>query len=167
MALFTTEVVTTSANLSAISALAKLQVSASMGVRMQVRFDAEKLKKISRRYDLDLIVLFGSWAKGRARKGSDVDVAVRARRRKWGDADWELGLVGDLAGALESGGEVDVAFLNGADPLLLFEVASDGVPLFEAEPAGFAQFCSYAARRYEDNQKWFERRRRYQEHKYL
>ncbi len=121
---------------------------------MPAHFDEAKLKKVARRYNLDLIVLFGSHAKG------------RARRRRWGDADWELDLVGDLAGALESGGEVDVAFLNGADPVLLFEVASDGVPLFEAEPAGFAQFCSYAARRYDDNRKWFERRRRYQEHKY-
>ena len=133
---------------------------------MLAHFDKAKLKKVARRYNLDLIVLFGSHAKGRARRGSDVDIAVRARRRRWGDADWELDLVGDLAGALESGGEVDVAFLNGADPILLFEVASDGVPLFEAEPAGFAQFCSYAARRYDDNRKWFERRRRYQERKY-
>jgi hypothetical protein len=44
-------------------------------------------------------------------------------------------------------GEVDMAFLNGADPVLLFEVAGDGAPLFEAEPAGSAQFRSYAGRR--------------------
>ena len=133
---------------------------------MQVRFNTEKLKKVARRYNLDLIVLFGSWAKGRARNGSDVDVAVRARKRRWGDAGWELRLVSALNGALESAGEVDVAFLNGADPILLFEVASDGVPLFEAEPAGFVQFRSYAARVYDDNRKWRDRRRRYQERKY-
>ena len=133
---------------------------------MPARFDEAKLKKVARRYNLDLIVLFGSHAKGRARRGSDVDIAVRARKRRWGDADWELGLMSDLTAALESADEVDVAFLNGADPILLFEVACDGVPLFEAEPAGFAQFCSYAARRYEDNRKWFERRRRYQDSKY-
>ena len=133
---------------------------------MPARFSEAKLKKVARRYNLDLIILFGSHAKGRARKGSDVDVAVRARKRRWGDADWELGLVSELNGALESSGEVDVAFLNGADPILLFEVASDGVPLFEAEAAGFAQFRSYAARRYDDNRKWRERRRRYQESKY-
>jgi len=62
---------------------------------MLAHFDEAKLKKVARRYNLDLIVLFGSHAKG------------RARRRRWGDADWELDLVGDLAGALESGGEVD------------------------------------------------------------
>jgi len=131
-----------------------------------VRFDTDALKKIARRYDLDLIVLFGSHVKKRARASSDVDVAVRARRRRWGDAEWELGLVGDLAGALESSGEIDVAFLNGADPILMFEVASDGVPLFEAEPTTFMQFVSYAARVYDDNRKWRERRRRYQESKY-
>jgi predicted nucleotidyltransferase len=133
---------------------------------MSVHFDEARLKKVARRYNLDLIVLFGSHAKGRARKGSDVDVAVRARKRRWGDADWELGLVSDLTAALESAGEVDVAFLNGADPILLFEVARDGVLLFEADPAGFVQFRSYAARVYDDNRKWRERRRRYQERKY-
>jgi len=131
-----------------------------------IPFDADKLKKVARRYDLDLIVLFGSRAKGRARRSSDVDVAVRALRRRWGDADWELNLAADLAAALESSGELDLVFLNGANPVLLFEVASDGVPVFEAEPAGFAQFRSYAARRYDDNRKWRERRRRYQERKY-
>jgi hypothetical protein len=93
-------------------------------------------------------------------------VAERARKRRWGEADWELDLVGNLASALESDSEIDVTFLNGADPILLFEVASDGVPLFEAEPACFAQFRSYAARVYDDNRKWRERRRRYQERKY-
>ena len=142
------------------------QMASASRPEMAVRFDSGKLKDIACRYDLDLIVLFGSKTRGRDRRGSDVDVAVRARRRRWGDANWELSLVSELAAALESGGEVDVAFLNGADAVLLFEVASDGVPLFEAELAGFAQFCSYAARRYDDNQKWFERRRHYQERTY-
>lgn len=133
---------------------------------MNPGFDTEKLKDIARRYDLDLIVLFGSRAKERARDSSDVDLAVRARRRPWGDADWELGLIGDLAGAVDVDSELDVAFLNGADPLLLFEVARDGVLLFEAQPVGFAQFCSYAARRYEDNQRRRDRQRRYLETKY-
>jgi predicted nucleotidyltransferase len=133
---------------------------------MWIHFDSDELKKVARRYDLDLIVLFGSHAKGRDRKGSDIDVAVRARKRRWGNAEWELGLASDLTAAVKSSGEVDVAFLNGADPILMFEVASDGVPLFEAEPATFVQFVSYAARVYDDNRKWRERRRRYQESKY-
>lgn len=45
-----------------------------------------------------------------------MDIAVRARKRRWGDADWELGLVSDLTATLESAGEVDVAFLNGPIP---------------------------------------------------
>jgi predicted nucleotidyltransferase len=131
-----------------------------------VRFDPEALQDIAARYDLDLIVLFGSRVKDRARPDSDLDVAVRARKRPWGDADWELDLVGDLVGAIEAGGDLDVAFLNGADPLLLFEVARDGAPLYEAEPCSFDQFCSYAMRRYWDNEKWFEHQRVYLEEKY-
>ena len=88
------------------------QMASASRSEMAVRFDSEKLKKLACRYDLDLIVLFGSKTRGRDRRGSDVDVAVRAKRRRWGDANWELSLVSELAAALESGGEVDVAFLN-------------------------------------------------------
>ena len=40
--------------------------------------DKSRLKRVSHSYHLDLIVLFGSQAKGRARADSDLDVAVRA-----------------------------------------------------------------------------------------
>lgn len=40
---------------------------AQMKAGMSVHFDEAKLKKVARRYNLDLIILFGSHAKGRAR----------------------------------------------------------------------------------------------------
>lgn len=130
------------------------------------RADREKLAEIAQKYGLDLIVIFGSQVQGRAVLGSDVDVAVRFVRRDWGDVNRELDLIGELAGAIEGDGDLDVAFLNGASPLLLYQVACTGVPLYEKDPGDFALFQSYAARRYYDSQKFFEAQDRYLRERY-
>jgi len=116
--------------------------------------DREKLERISHRYDLDLVVVFGSQATGHAVPGSDVDVAVRMMHRAWEEPEVELDLVGELVDVLRGDGDVDIAFLNGASPLLLFEVARTGIPLYQREPTTFFEFQSYAARRYYDHQKF-------------
>lgn len=119
--------------------------------------DEAKLRDVAGRYDLDLIVVFGSQATGRARPGSDIDLAVRWVRCPWNDPDRELALVGELTEAVWGDGGLDVSFLNGADPLFLFQVASDGQALYERQPGDWIQFRSYAARRYYDAQKFFDR----------
>jgi predicted nucleotidyltransferase len=123
--------------------------------------DREKLSEIARRYNLDLIVIFGSQVRGRDVPGSDVDVAVRFVRREWGNVDLELDLLDDLGEAIDGDGDLDVAFLNGAAPLLLYQVACTGVPLYERTPGDFALFQSYAARRYYDSQKFSAAQDRY------
>ena len=95
------------------------------------------LGHIAHRYGLDLIVLFGSQATGRARSVSDVDVAVRLadgskvrtiagkRCASW---EWEGRLVNDLSDALHVADDLDLAILNRASPLLLYQVARRGQP---------------------------------------
>jgi predicted nucleotidyltransferase len=121
-----------------------------------VEVDREKVERLSQCYGLDLVVVFGSQASGRARPGSDVDVAVRMVRRDWDNPEGELDLVGDLVSAFGGNGDVDVAFLNGASPLLLFEVARTGIPVYQRKPTTFLEFQSYAARRYYDHRKFLD-----------
>lgn len=128
--------------------------------------DAEQLTDIAQRYGLDMVVIFGSQVSGQIWAGADIDVAVRMQRRAWGDWECELELIGELTEAITGDGDLDVAFLNGASPLLLFEVASSGVVLYQAQPTTFAQFQSYAARRYDDSHKFFKLRRKHLEEKY-
>jgi predicted nucleotidyltransferase len=108
--------------------------------------DRTKLAQVARRFKLDLIVLFGSHARGEARPDSDVDIAVRtlARREQRGDR-WE----GRLISAVEEvlGREVDFVLVDRASPFLLTEIAEDGIPVFESEPGVFAEFTWYAHRR--------------------
>ena len=120
------------------------------------------LTTVAREFGLRLIVRFGSTATHRARPDSDQDIAVLARPRL------TLARAARLVGRLEQAlgpPEVDLTLLNDADPLLLYEVARDGVPLYEAEPAAFVAYRSYAARRFDDADKfrratraWLERR---------
>lgn len=126
-----------------------------------IQFDETCLKRVARKYGLDLVVLFGSHARGRARAGSDVDIAVRRRSRQAEPDSLALEIAAALERAFPEAAEVDVTFLNGAGSLLLFQVAATGRPLYEGHPLLFWQFQSYAARRYDDDLKYRLRRDAY------
>lgn len=127
-----------------------------------MQIDRERLAEIAQQFGLDLIVLFGSHAKDRVRPGSDVDIAVRAIQRPWGDWNWECEVADALSGVIRvGGGEIDIVFLNGASPLLMFEVARSGHVLYEKEWGIFSEFRSYAARVYYDNGPRFKRQAQY------
>src|SRR5215213_7897522 len=89
--------------------------------------------------EIRLAVLFGSTARGQARKGSDVDLGVllspdtQEARNK---AQAELGRAAEQ--------EVDVIFLNAAPPLLRFEISRDGVLLLEREEGLWTGFKARA-----------------------
>lgn len=103
---------------------------------------------------LRLVYLFGSRARGTARPGSDVDVALlfeeelspREReqlRRK---------LLGELAAALGKVGErTDVVDLHRAGSSLAFRVIREGHCLWSCDEAVRLRFEARAARRYDDD----------------
>jgi len=128
-----------------------------------ISFDQTCLKRVARKYGLDLVVLFGSHARGRALARSDVDIAVRRQRGRIEPDSLKLEIAGALERAFPEAAEVDVAFLNEASSLLLFQVANTGRPLYERRPLLFWQFQSYAARRYDDDYKYRLRRDAYLE----
>lgn len=104
--------------------------------------------------DLELVVLFGSTAKGHRRSDSDVDVAVRCG----GPADLDV-LYALLAPAIGSD-RLDLVDLRRAGPILAMEVARRGRLLYESRPGGFRQFQSLASRRYCDTAKLRRAQRR-------
>jgi len=104
--------------------------------------------------DLQILVLFGSVAKGRRTSEPDVDLAVQCD----GPADLEALY---LAVAPRLGTDrVDLVDLRRAGPLLAFEVARTGRLLFERQPGTFRQFQSLASRRYCDTEKLRRAQRR-------
>jgi uncharacterized protein len=104
--------------------------------------------EVARRNSLDLVVLFGSAARAGGVAPHDLDIGVLGR-----------GLTDALAATnafieLLRIQPVDIVDLRRADPVLLIQVARDGIPLFERTPTQFAEFVSLAARRFADTKKF-------------
>jgi predicted nucleotidyltransferase len=105
-----------------------------------------RLAEIARRHRLELVVLFGSQARGRSHAGSDTDLAI-CRRDLPLDFDERLDLDAELGAAL--GRDVDLVDLRSADPLLLHQVFLAPRLLFGA-PHAFERERLRAFHRYVD-----------------
>ncbi|MBM3238155.1 nucleotidyltransferase domain-containing protein [Candidatus Poribacteria bacterium] len=131
-----------------------------MNTMMFSDIDIFEIRRIADRYQLDLIVLFGSYAKGTFRPSSDMDIAVHTTRKDYAMRDddskafWEMELFDDLNAVLKAPEGVDLVVLNRANSTLLYEVARYGIPLYQREKDTFHQFRSYAARRFYDDAKF-------------
>lgn len=109
------------------------------------------LTQVAAKYDLKMVVLFGSVAKNRANQDSDVDLAVLADS-KFGLRK-ELELRHELEILFER--EVDLVFLFNAGPLLLGQIAKDGKLLF-GKKSEFNAFRIYAMKSYLDFEPYFK-----------
>ncbi len=103
---------------------------------------------------IELVVLFGSAAKGQARPRSDLDIAVR------GDGPIDLDALYPVLAPRLGTGRVDLVDLRVAGSVLGFEVARHGQPLFERVPGAFRGFQALASRRYCDTAKLRRAQRR-------
>jgi uncharacterized protein YutE (UPF0331/DUF86 family) len=92
--------------------------------------------------------MFGSTTREQRRPESDLDLAV------WLDANGVTPLalltVDVALRPLFPGERLDLSLLNCASPLLQFQVARHGSPLFEDTPGAFQTFQVLAAKRYAD-----------------
>jgi len=93
---------------------------------------------------VQLAVLFGSFARGRAQDDSDVDVAVVLDPNV--TSAEELAFHESLARTTDR--EVDLVRLEHADVILRNRVAREGVLLFERSPGLFARYSATAALEY-------------------
>ncbi len=108
--------------------------------------------------DLELVVLFGSTAQGKA-SPRDLDLALSPRASGaikpddlWSDWAKDLGR-----------GDLDLVWLPNASWLVHQQVARHGTPLYQASPGRFHDFCLRAALRSASSDPWRRRERRYLE----
>lgn len=99
----------------------------------------------STRREIQAAYVFGSTATGRARRDSDVDVAVLLARPVRPDRGltYRLKLIADLGSALRRS-DVDVVILNDAPPLLAHRVLSHGKLVFERSASARVGFRASA-----------------------
>ena len=111
----------------------------------------EKLVRFCEEEGIELLLLFGSRAKGGARTGSDCDIGV-LKQRGFLEADEYLDFTYRLAQALGQG-DLDVVDLRQVSPLLKYEAARTGQPLYQSDPYAFNRFHVHAWKLYQDDRR--------------
>jgi predicted nucleotidyltransferase len=111
--------------------------------------DVERIREAARRLDLELVVLFGSYAGGALppRPTSDVDLAVLLPRSSPSRGLSEVYRM--LAPAVEPA-TLDIVIVNTTDPLLRLEIMSRGALLY-GDPTLFEEQRLLAYRLYTDS----------------
>lgn len=114
---------------------------------------AQRLKKIIRKYRLQLLLLFGSQAEGSPHKRSDFDIAYYARK----DLDLmdEARMIVDLAPMVKSE-NIDLVNMKKAPPLLLYAIFLHPKILYAKDMFLFYNMQSYAFKKYVEARPLFE-----------
>jgi len=129
---------------------------------MNNHFDKARLQEIADLHHIDLIVLFGSYVKGKVNP-DDIDIAIRisqdesvkilsSKKVRW---QYEMNLIAALDAITDLPYDIDLMILNDVfDSTFLFEVARYGEVVYQREPTTFNQFRAYAARCFDDDAKF-------------
>ncbi len=104
---------------------------------------AGAVEEMVARDEVDLVLLFGSRARGEHGPMSDVDLAVRTNENVENIHDWKLATLARLAGPVQS---VDLVLLEQASPALRYRVARDGLPLWTRDERALHAFRFEAVR---------------------
>lgn len=131
------------------SIAAKSHRQTAVGVIQSIAVDATRrtalIKKIARKYKLELLLLFGSRADGKASPDSDFDVAYLAKADL--DLNREAKLITDLAPAFSSD-NIDLVNLRKATPLLFYSITTQCQVMFQADDMIFPTMRAYAFKKY-------------------
>lgn len=96
---------------------------------------SERIEPVAIRFQLDLVVLFGSAARGRLRPGSDIDLGLVTKLPLMEDPQ----MYEDFMAALEPlenefGRNIDTVQINSRNLVLLKRILMEGILLYESQP---------------------------------
>jgi len=113
-----------------------------------------KIDTIAKKFHLKLIVIFGSFASGKNREDSDLDIGVLALE----DVSFseQITLTNELS--LIFNKNIDLSVLNRANPLLLFQASKNSILLY-GNRQDFLKFKLYAFNVYNDYAPYFKMER--------
>lgn len=118
-----------------------------------------EIEKIAKKYHLSLVLMFGSCITGKTHPNSDLDIAVMPKE----EIEYSS-LLFDLQKTFPEK-EVDIVFLNRADPLLLKKVLENCKMLYGTKQK-LALLKIYAFKKYCDYKKYFDLEKKFV-HKFL
>jgi predicted nucleotidyltransferase len=99
---------------------------------------------------LRFVILHGSYATGKERPGSDLDIAIVGKEELSSDERMSIYTALDDIFGDSPERELDVKTLHHADPLFRYLVVRDGVLLY-GDPTDYNEFKAYAFRDYMDS----------------
>jgi len=119
------------------------------------KLEKQEIKKIGKKYNLKLIILHGSYATGKAKIDSDLDIAIIGKKlidfKKLAKIYSALSKVlGD-----NTKRELDIKTLNRADPLFCYHIAKYSKLLY-GSLLDYNEFRAYAFRSYYDSKDLFK-----------
>src|SRR5262245_38389942 len=126
------------------------------------RMEGDRLERVARKYGIALLLQFGSSVAGRTHEHSDVDLAVLLDRSSL-TFEEEADLIAELQ-ALVLDRDVDVAFLDRADPLFLKQI-TDQCELLYGSRRQLEQLKLQAFKRYQDHRRYLQMEREYVDRK--
>jgi len=115
------------------------------------------LENIIKKYNLELLVTFGSFQTNRFQKQSDLDIGYISKRNL--TMDEKISLLSALVFYFQKD-NIDLVNLKKASPLLAYEVACNGRILFETKNR-FLLFKIQASARYIDTKRLREARKNF------
>ncbi|NLA57566.1 MAG: nucleotidyltransferase domain-containing protein [Firmicutes bacterium] len=101
---------------------------------------SDQITDIAEKYNLRLLVYFGSYMTESYSEESDIDIAYLAEKPL--NTAEKLGLLRELI-VTHRKSEVDLVDLQTADPLLRYEIATSGRPFYEREKGLFEQLSLF------------------------
>ena len=115
------------------------------------RNQKKEIARIAKKFQLKLVIVFGSFASGKNHKDSDLDIAIFGSDRIFFDA--QIDLTNEFAVIFDR--NIDLSLLNDANPLLLFQVSKNASLLFGSREE-FLKFKLYAFKAYNDYLPYFK-----------
>ena len=128
--------------------------------------EKQRIEEIGQKFDLKLMILYGSYARESAQKGSDLDIAVLGKKPIDFETQSELySALAEVLGELKR--ELDLVILEKKDPLFLYQIAKNSQLLY-GDLTEYNEFRAFAFKNYLDSKDLFRLEKklvfRYQEY---
>ena len=103
------------------------------------------IKRLAEKYQLSLVLLFGSQASGDVHKESDIDIGIMPNKNL--TFEQEINLAAEF---FNVSNKIDLTNLRKAPPLLLKKVIENCQVLYQISPSEFSVFEVYALNRHKE-----------------
>ena len=107
----------------------------------------QEINKIGKKYNLQLAVIYGSFAKDKDHKRSDLDIAVLGKGKL--NFQTVLDLYSKLSNILKNV-DIDLKSLHRTDPFFRYQVMRDSILIY-GDPLEYHNFKAYVFRAYMDS----------------